>query len=177
MQLAIGNMVSVILGGLLVFAAQWFVSRQNAKVEERKWRKEELREIRRDIARFREGRARPVFEALDKVAHRWDIDSIIELADSVGYEGEPVDKKSEEYEQRKREQKREYFELMKKDISSASVIHDPDLRNMLMQLMWQSTQPDAMPDESTPTLQDAYLKLEKWIFNPKFQQNSVQHLQ
>jgi len=37
MELDIGNLVSVVIGGLLVFAAQWLVSRQSAKVEVQKW--------------------------------------------------------------------------------------------------------------------------------------------
>ena len=45
MQLDIGNIVSVLLGGLLVFVTQWVVSRQN-------WKKEELRE--KDRIRLRE---------------------------------------------------------------------------------------------------------------------------
>lgn len=175
MQLDIGNIVSVFIGGLLVFLGHWFASRQSAKVEAQKWKQEKLREVRRDIVRFREERAKPVFEALDRVAHRWDIDSIIELADAVGYEGEKVNSNSEEYKERRREQKREYFEQMKKDISSARVIHDPGIRKAVSQVLWQSTDPELIAEESSPSLQDAYLKLENWIFNPQVDYNSVQY--
>jgi len=175
MQLDIGNIISVFIGGLLVFAGQWFASRQSAKTEALKWKQEKLREVRRDIVKFREERSKPVFEAIDRVAHRWDVDSIIELADAVGYEGEKADNKSEEYKQRRKEQKQKYFDQMKKDISSVSVIHDSDIRKAISRILWQSTDPELIPDKDTPTLQDAYLKLENWIFNPQVDYNSVQH--
>ena len=167
MPLDVSNIISVIIGGFLVFAGHWFASRQSTKVEIQKWKQEGLREVRRDIVRFREERAKLVFEALDRAAHRWDVDSIIELADAVGYEGEKVDRNSEEYEQRRKEHKRKYFEQMQKDISSAGVIHDPDIRKAVTQVLWQSTEPEAAPDKGFPTLQDAYLRLENWIFNPR----------
>lgn len=82
--LVVGSVVSAMIGGSLVFLGQWFTSRQSSKTEVQKWKQEEQREVRRDIVRFREDRTKPVFEALDRVAHRWDIDSIIELAEAVG---------------------------------------------------------------------------------------------
>jgi len=175
MQLDSGNIISVFIGGLLVFAVQWFASRQSARTEALKWKQEKLREVRRDVVRFREERSKRVFEALDRVAHRWDVDSIIELADAVGYEGEKVDVESEEYKQRKKEQKQKYLGQMKEDISSANVIHDPDIRKAVSRILWQSTNPELIPDKDTPTLQDTYLKLENWIFNPQIDYNSVQH--
>lgn len=174
MQFDFSNIVSVLIGALLVFAGQWFASRQSAKVEVQKWKQEELREVRRDIVKFREERAKPVFEALDRVAHRWDIDSVFNLAEAVGYEGEKVNRDSDEYKQRRREQKREYFEQMQKDISSARVIHDSDIRGAVSQILWQSTDPEAIVRKDSPILQDVYLRLENWIFNPQLDYNAVQ---
>lgn len=172
--LVVGSVVSAMIGGSLVFLGQWFTSRQSSKTEVQKWKQEEQREVRRDIVRFREDRAKPVFEALDRVAHRWDIDSIIELAEAVGYEGEKVNRDSDEYKQRKREQKREYFDKMQKDISSARVIHDSDIRGAVSQILWQSTDPEAIVRKESPILQDVYLRLENWIFNPQLDYNTVQ---
>ena len=162
------------IGGSLVFLGQWFTSRQSSKTEVQKWKQEEQREVRRDIVRFREDRAKPVFEALDRVAHRWDIDSIIELAEAVGYEGEKVNRDGNEYIQQKREQKRKYFDQMQKDISSARVIHDSDIRGAVSQILWQSTDPEAIVRKGSPILQDVYLRLENWIFNPQLDYNAVQ---
>lgn len=172
--LVVGSIVSAMIGGSLVSLGQWFTSRQSARVEERKWRQEELREVRRDVVKFREERSKPVIEALDRVAHRWDIDSIIDLAEATGYEGEKVDRDSEEYKQRKREQKGKYFVQMQKDISSARVIHDSDIRGAVSQILWQSTDPEAIVRKDSPILQDAYLRLENWIFNPQLDYNAVQ---
>lgn len=175
MQIDFGYIVGVILGGLLVFVTHWFTSRQSAKVETQRWKQEELREVRKDIVRFREERAKPIFEALDRMAHTWDIDSIVELADAVGYEGEKVvDTKSEEYKQQQKERKRKRFGQMQEDISSANIIHDPVLRKAVTQLLWTSTDPDAIPVEGTPSLQDVSRQLENWIFNPVLDYNSLQ---
>jgi hypothetical protein len=166
MQLDYGNLISVVTGGLLVFAGQWFSSRQSAKVEAQKWRQEELREVRRGIVRFREERTKPVFEALDRVAHSWDVDSLFGLAEAVGLEGEKVDTENEEYKQRRKRQKEKYFAQMKQDISSAGVIHDPDVRKAVTRVLYESIEAEGYP-QGSPTLQDAYLGLEKWIFNPR----------
>lgn len=175
MQFDVTNLLSVLLGGLLVFAAQWFASRQNAKTEAQRWKKEELREIRRDIARFREERTRPVFEALDRWAEHWDTDSIIYLADATGYTGEEVDTKSEEYQQQQKEIKRQRFEQIQKDISSASRIHEPEIRTAVIELLWTEPEPDDTQSKGTPTLQSVSSRLENWIFNPKLDYDSVQH--
>ncbi len=175
MQLDIGNLISVFIGGLLVFAGQWFASRQSAKTEAQKWKQDELREVRRDIVRFREERAKPIFEALDRVAHTWDIDSLVELADAVGYEGKKVDTKSEEYEQQAKERRQKRFERIQKDISSASIIHDPTIRKAVTQLLWRSIDPDVPLTVGSPSIQEVSLRLENWIFNPKLNYNSAQH--
>ena len=163
MEFDVGNLVSVVIGGLLVFAGQWFASRQSARMEERKWKQEQLREVRRDVVRFREERARPVFEALDRVAHRWDYDSVAELADKMGLVAEKVDTTTDEYKQRQRERKEERFAQMKSDIAVTYTIHDPVVRKTVSQVLWNSTDPDFVPDMGSPTLQDAYLKLEDWV--------------
>jgi len=165
MQIDVGNIISVLIGGLLVFAGQWFASRQSAKVEEKKWEQEELREVRRDMVRFREQRAKPIIEALDRAAHRWDYESYTELADVVGYEGEVVDITSDEYKRKSYERRKEYFEQLQDDISAASTIHDDSVRKLVTQVLCQSTDPghDA---QFSKRIGDAYLQLEKWIFNP-----------
>jgi len=170
----ISNLISVLIGGLLVFFGHWFTSRQSAKIEIQRWKQEELREVRRDIVRFREKRAKPVIEALDRMAHTWDFDSIIELADAIGYEGEKPDTKGEEYKQQQRERKQKRFTRIQEDISSANVIHDPDLRKAVTKLLWTSTDPNAIPPKDTPSLQDVSHELENWIFNPKLDYNLIQ---
>jgi hypothetical protein len=167
MQFDVGNLLSVLLGGLLVFFAQWFASRQNAKTEAQRWKEEELRETRRDIVRFREERTRPVFEALDRLAEEWDTDSIIDLAEATGYKGEEIDIKSEEYQQKVKERKRKRFEQIQKDISSASRIHEPKVRKAVTELLWAGTDPDNIRPEGAPTLQEVSSRLENWIFNPQ----------
>lgn len=166
MELDIGNIVSVIIGGLLVFGTQWFSSRQHAKVESIKWQHQEERERGEGIRRFREQRARPVFEALDRAAHRWDIESFAELADMIGFEGTKVDFNSEEYKQRRREQKRKYFEQLQADISAADIIHDDAIRRIIKEVLYASVDPDLIMENDSPTLKDAYVQLEKWIFEP-----------
>ena len=175
MQFDVSNLLAVLLGGLLVFVAQWFASRQNAKTEAQRWKKEELREVRRDIVRFREERTRPVFEALDRVAEHWDTDSIIALADATGYTGEKVDIESEEYQQQVEERRRKRFEQIQKDISSASRIHEPEIRKAVTELIWTGTEPEGTSLEGTPNLQEVSIRLENWIYNPKLDYDSVQH--
>ena len=177
MQFDVSNLLAVLLGGLLVFVAQWFASRQNAKTEAQRWKKEELREVRRDIVRFREERTRPVFEALDRVAEHWDYDSIYDLAEATGYEGDHVDTESEEYKQKLKEIRRKRFEQIRKDISSTSRIHEPDIRKAVTELLWAGIAPHGIPPKGTPTLQEVSTRLENWIFNPKLDYDSVQHNQ
>lgn len=142
MELDIGNIVSVFIGGLLVFAAQWFATRQSGKLEIQKWKQEELREGRRDIVRFREGRAGPIIEALDRATRRWDADSYFELADLVGYQGDKVDN-SEEHKKELNERRKRYMNQLMDDISAATTIHDESVRRLVTQVLWQSTEPEA----------------------------------
>jgi len=176
MQIDIGNIVSVVIGGLLVFAGHWFTSRQSTKVEMQKWKQEELREVRRDVVSFREERVKPIIEALDRAAHRWDAESHSELAAIVGYHGEEVDVKSEKYKRKRHERRKKYFEQLKDDISAASTIHDESVRRLVTQVLWQSTEPEAEPQFSE-RLQEAYLQLENWIFNPQLDYDSTRHRQ
>lgn len=155
MEFDIGNVVSVVIGGLLVFAAQWFLSRQHTK-----------RERREAVRRFREQRARPVFEALDRVAHSWDYDSFAELAEMIGVEGTKVDSNSEDYKQRRREQKRKNFEQLQEDISAANTIPDDAIRKTVKEVLYASVDPNSIIEKDSPTLKDAYLQLERWIFEP-----------
>lgn len=173
MQIDFGYIVAVLLGGLLVFATNWFTSRQSAKVEEQKWKQEELREVRRDIVRFREERAKPIMEALDRATRSWDAESYFELADLVGYQGEKIDHKSEEYKKELNERRKKHLNQLIDDISSARIIHDETIRKLVTQVLWQSTEPEA-DDKYMKRLQDAYLQLEKWIFYPRLDYNSVQ---
>lgn len=175
MQIDVGNTISILIGGLLVFAGQWFASYKNAKIEERKWRQEALREVRRDVVKFREQRVKPIIEALDRVADRWDVESILELADATGYAGEKIDSSTEEYKRQSHERKAKYFEQMKSDIAAASVIHDPDVRRTITRVLRESIDPEFVTEENSPTLQGAYLKLENWIFNPQI--NTTPHKQ
>lgn len=165
MQFDVGNLLSVLVGGLLVFATQWFSSRQSAKTEAKKWKQEELREGRRDIVRFRQERARPIIEALDRATRRWDADSYFELADLVGYEGEKVENSGEHKEQLQ-ERRRKYMNQLMDDISAATTIHDEKIRKLVTQILWQSTQPEA-DNKYQERLREAYLQLENWIFNPQ----------
>ena len=171
MQIDIGNIISVVIGGLLVFGGQWFTSRQSARTEAQKWKKEELREVRRDIVKFREERSKLIIEALDRAAHRWDAESHYELSYVTGYEGEEINVNSPKYKRERKERKRKYYEQLQDDISLAGTIHDENVRKLVTQVLWQSTDPEA-DDQYTKKLQDAYLQLEKWIFNPQVEYDS-----
>ncbi len=171
--LVIGSIVSAMIGGSLVFLGQWFTSRQSAKVEAQKWKQEELREVRKDIVRFREARSKPIIEALDRAARSWDADSYFELAKMAGYEFESVDVTSEEYIKEDKERQKKYLNQLVDDISATGMIHDEDVRELVTNILWQSTNSDA-DEQYNQKLQDAYLKLEKWIFNPHVDYNSVQ---
>lgn len=173
MQIDIGNIISVVIGGLLVFGGQWFVSWQSTRVETQKWKHDELREIRRDMVKFRENRTKPIIEALDRATHEWDFPSYMELADLVGYKGEPVDTESEEYKKEHKEQTKKRLNQLIDDISAAGTIHDRSIRELVTRVLWQSADPD-QADEYTKNLQDAYLQVEKWIFNPQLDYNSLQ---
>ena len=165
MQFDVSNLVSVLVGGLLVFAAQWFASRQSAKTEAQKWKQEELREGRRDIVRFRQERARPIIEALDRATRRWDADTYFELADLVGYDGEKVEN-SEEHKKQLQERRKKYMNQLVDDISAATTIHDERIRKLVTEILWQSTEPEA-DQKYQERLREAYLQLENWIFNPQ----------
>ena len=97
---------------------------------------------------------------------------MVELADAVGYEGEKVDTNNEDYKKQDKERKEKHFAEMKSDISAARIIHDPELRRAVMRVLRQSTDPPGVPAKGSPTLQDAYLRLEKWIFDPRLDYNS-----
>lgn len=163
--LILGSIGAAIIGGSLVFLGQWFTSRQSAKLETQKWKQEELREGRRDIVRFRQERARPIIEALDRATRRWDAESYFELADMVGYEGETVEN-SEERKKELQERRKKYVDQLVDDISAATTIHDEKVRKLVTQILWQSTQPEA-DNEYQERLREAYLHLENWIFNPQ----------
>ena len=166
MQFDVGNLISVIVGGLLVFAAQWSASRQSAKTEVQKWKQEELREARRDTVRFRQERARPIIEAIDRANRRWDAESYFQLADSIGYyESEKTDN-SEARKIEIKERRREYIHQLMDDISAANTIHDEKVRNLVVQVLWQSTEPETSQDYYD-RLREAYLQLENWIFSPQ----------
>jgi hypothetical protein len=165
MEFDFSNLISVGIGGLLVFAGQWFASRQNAKVEIQKWRKEELKEVRRDIIKFRKERTIRIIEALDRASHRWDAKSYFELLTVTGAEFEAVDTASEEYSNKRKEQKQKYVSQLADDISAASTIHDDSIRELVTNVLWQS--PNSEVDAKyNDNLREAYLKLENWIFNP-----------
>jgi len=165
MQFDVSNLLSVLLGGLLVFAAQWFASRQNTKTEAQKWKQEELREGRRDMVRFRQERAKPIIEALDRATRRWDAESYFQLADLVGYhEAEKVEN-SEEHKKEVGERRKKYIHQLMDDISAATTIHDEKVRKLVLQALWQSTEPEA-DEKYHERLREAYLRLENWIFNP-----------
>lgn len=165
MQLDVSNLLSVLLGGLLVFAAQWLSSRQSAKTEAQKWKQEEIREGRRDIVRFRQERARPIIEALDRATRRWDPESYFQLADQVGYQGEKVEN-SEEHQEQVQERRERYVNQLVDDISAATTIHDEEVRKLVIQVLWQSTEPEA-DSKYEDRLREAYLQLENWIFKPQ----------
>lgn len=155
MQIDIGNIVSVVIGALLVVSGQWFLSRQNAKTE-----------YREAVRKFREERARPVFEALDRVSRRWDYESYLELADLVRFEGEEINKDSDEYKRQRKERRKRTFEQAQDDISTADTIADEGVRKLVKKVLWANLDPNLVRDQSAPTLHDAYLQLEKWVFKP-----------
>ncbi len=173
MQFDFGNLISVLVGGLLVFAAQWLASRQSAKTEAQKWKQEELREGRRDIVKFRQERARPIIEALDRATRRWDAESYFELADLVGYEGETVEN-SDEHKKDLQERRKKYMNQLMDDISAATTIHDEKVRKLVTQVLWQSTEPEA-DNKYQERLREAYLQLENWIFNPQQSSTPASH--
>lgn len=174
MQFDAGNLLSVLVGGLLVFAAQWFASRQNAKTEAQRWKQEELREGRRDIVRFRQERARPIIEALDRATRRWDADSYFELADLVGYHESEVVENSEEHKKDLKGRRRKYMNQLMDDISAATTIHDEKVRKLVMQVLWQSAEPEAQ-EKYQERLREAYLQLENWISNPQQSSTPASH--
>jgi hypothetical protein len=137
-----------------------------SKRETERQKLEKERQTREAISKFREQRARPIIEALDRATHRWDYGTHTELADMVGYEGESVDIQSEEFKQELRESRKKYFEQLQDDISAASTIHDDAIRKLVTQVLWASADPNLIIKEGSPTLKDAYLKLERWIFEP-----------
>jgi hypothetical protein len=178
MTIDAGNILSAFIGGLLVFGGQWFASRQTAKLELSKLKYQEITEQNRmrfqeskdrseSITEFRQKRAKPVFEALDRVSHNWDSDSYFELADSLAYHGKPVDPNDEEYNKKREEWKAKRFQQIQDDISSCNVIHDTKLRQAITKLIWNSIDPDIPPPEGSSSLDEVYTRLENWIFNPQ----------
>lgn len=161
-----GSVGSAIIGGSLVFLGQWFASRQSAKTEAQKWKQEELREARRDMVRFRQERAKPIIEALDRATRRWDAESYFQLADLVDYHESEKAETSEEHREEIKERRRKYIHQLMDDISAATTIHDEKVRKLVLQVLWQSTEPEANK-EYHERLREAYLQLENWIFNPQ----------
>lgn len=178
MPIDAGNILSAFIGGLLVFGGQWFASRQGAKLELNKLKHQEIFEQnnmkfqetkdRRDsITKFRQERAKPVFEALDRVSHAWDSDSYLELAESLGYQDTTVDPHDEEHKKRQEEWKNIHFKQIQNDISACQVIHDSELRKAIIKLIWHSIDPDMPPPKGTLSLDEVYTRLENWIHNPQ----------
>ena len=109
LSMDIGNIVSVIIGGVIVIAGQLLLSFFNSRTEKNKLQHEDIRNRSEAIGRFRERRVQPIIDALDRATRRWDADSYFELADMVGFEGHIVDTKSEDYE---KERKKHILENM-----------------------------------------------------------------
>lgn len=177
MQVDFGNIISVLIGGLLVFGGQWFASRQTVKLELSKLRYQEFIEQNgmrfqetkdrcESITKFRQERAKPVFEALDKVSHRWDSDSYFDLAESLAYRGKTVDPNDKEYKEKQEEWKAKRFQQIIDDISACDVIQDTQLRNAITKLIRNSIEPDMPLPEGSLSLDEVYKRLENWIFNP-----------
>jgi hypothetical protein len=177
MQMDISNIISVIIGGLLVFGGQWFASRQTAKLELNKLKYQDIAEQNRmrfqedkerceSITKFRQERAKPVFEALDRVSHMWDSDSYFDLAESLALRGKTIDPNDEEYKKKQEERKTKRFQQIVDDISACDVIQDTQLRNAITKLIRNSIDPDMLLPEGSMSLDEVYTKLENWIFNP-----------
>ena len=84
----------------------------------------------------------------------------------IGYEGERVDIKSEEYKQQLSERRKEYFQQVQDDVSAADIIHDDAIRKVIKKVLYASVAPNSIIKKDSPTLKDAYAQLEKWIFEP-----------
>jgi hypothetical protein len=162
----IGNIVSVIIGGVIVIAGQLLLSFFNSRTEKNKLQHEDIRNRSEAIGRFRERRVQPIIDALDRATRRWDADSYFELADMVGFEGHIVDTKSEDYEKERKKRRQEYFDKLQEDISAVKTIHDKKVRSLATSVLWKSATLDSYNDEYYADLEQAYRELENWIFNP-----------
>lgn len=166
MQLDVGNLVSVIIGGLIVLSGQWLTTLRSEKLESAKWQHEESKRQHDAISKFREIRAKPIIEALDRAAHRWDYEAHVELMETAGYHGEDshIDTNSEEYKKQVAVKRGEYVQQLKDDISAASTIYDDEIRTLITNVLWRTVDPDYRGKDFPEKLKEAYLKLEKWIY-------------
>lgn len=164
MQLDMGNILSVIIGGLIVLLGQWLNTLKSEKLESIKWKHEESKRHHEAISRFRELRAKPIIEALDRAARRWDFEAHVELMEAAGYRGEHIDVDSNEYKRQVAEGRRKYIEQLQDDISAADTIHDDEIRTLIKDVLWRTVDPDYRGKDFPDKLKEAYLKLENWMY-------------
>jgi hypothetical protein len=164
MQLDIGSILSVIIGGSLVLLGQWLTTLRSEKLESIKWQHEESKRQHEAISKFRELRAKPIIEALDRAARRWDWEAHVELMDLAGYKEEHIDVDSDEYKRQVAERRRKYIQQLQDDISAADTIHDDEIRTSIKDVLWRSVDPDYRGKDFPDKLKEAYLKLENWMY-------------
>lgn len=127
-----------------------------------------MRDRRAAMREHRKARAQPVLEALDRAAARWDPMTYFELADVVGYEGEPVtDETEEERKRRLNEARGRVFEQVHADISVAMRLPDPEVRKYVAHALWQNAmryRNEFYEPKEPKDLGEAYRKVESWMF-------------
>lgn len=159
------------IGALGVIAGQMISAKQSEHIEYKRWEQEKLKEVRQVIREYRQERAKPVLDALDRASGVCSLDwgELTILMDEVGYQGEEI--KPEEKEAHERERRRLIKENWNKsvdDISTVGRIYDSEVKQALYKALWKGVGriPEARKDEDVKEIDNAYKKLEAWIVKP-----------
>ena len=169
----VSYLLSGLAGGLLVFAAQWLAIRRQTQNEDKKTKWEARREHWKSVCAFRHDRMAPVFEAIDTLSRRWDVDEYFHLVESLGLSStdssehdetpEQAAKRQEQLRETRAEYESKLYRVVSGGISSAGLIGDDNTCAIVRSALYANADPDCRPSNA-PSLTDAHEALEKWVY-------------
>jgi hypothetical protein len=164
------GLIGAVIGALGVIAGQWISARHSERIEYKRWEQEKLKEVRQAMREYRQERARPVLNALDRASGVCSLDwgDLTILMDEIGYQGEEIKPEEQEaYEKEKRKRLKESWNKSVDDISTVGRIYDSEIREALYKALWKGVgRMEARKDEDIKMIDNAYRKLEAWILRP-----------
>jgi hypothetical protein len=165
---AIYALGGAVVGALGAVIAQLVTAKHTERTESARWERERAKEEEQRICEFRKERAKPILEALDRASAVYSVSwgDIDLLTDEIGYHGETIKPGHKEaYEKERASILQERLNKAVEDISTVARIPDAEVRNILYRALWKGiTRPEMQKEEHLREIDEAYCKLEAWIF-------------